>query len=536
MAATQTVARRPPLRNSETEPNPQPGLCTTNQSTPTAAITPITAVPHHGALFIYGFGCRLRVAAGHLLADWGIADERYTTRIPRAGGGLERLVIIGASGYVTFSLMRWCRDLGVSLILLERNGSLINIVSPGRAPDAALRRAQCMAALNGKDLLISRELIRRKLAGQAALARDRLKDMAAAAMIASLCDSLKDADTLDEVRRIEAVAGRIYFGAWAPLEIRWPRRDLERIPARWQTFGARMSSLTDGPRRAVTAASAMLNFVNIVALSEATIGLNALGFDASIGWLHFDIVNRPSLSCDTLEAIRPEIEGWLYDWLTSKTLSRAWFHELPDGECRMSLDLCRELSATARIWRAKIAPVCEWLTEVLDGRKVTPLSKRRARESHGSSLALRVAGPAMPSFCAECGAAITGRQYCPECYRAWNTEGMRKIFTSGLVAARDPRVIARRVETNAQQRAAQSRWDRASLPQWLSPEVYDQEIKPLPNVTTSAIAKKLGVSSSYAVKIRKGQKCPHARFWLRLAELAGYTPEAPQPFGSAAKA
>jgi CRISPR-associated endonuclease Cas1 len=461
----------------------------------------------------------------------------YTARIPRAGGELERIVIIGANGYLTFDVMEWCRTQDISLIFLKRDGSMINTVSPGRRADAALRRGQFEATINGKDLLISREIIRRKLEGQLSLVRDRFKDQAAAAKIERLCDSLAGACSLDAVRVIEAAAGVVYWGRWAYVELRFPRRDLDRIPQRWQVVGSRTSRLTDGPKKATSPLHAALNFLNAVARSEVTIGLSSLGMDPSVGYLHADIPGRDSLSLDVLECIRPDIERWVYDWFAGRTLSRSWFHELPSGECGMDLSLLRELSGTARMWSAKIAPVCEWLTEVLDGRKVTPLSKRRARESHGNSLALRDAGPEMPSFCAECGAAIAGRQYCVECYRAWNTERLRKIFTSGVVASRDPRVIARRIETNAKQRAAQSRWNPASLPQWLCPEVYDQEIRPrLPNVTTSAIVNKLGVSSSYAVKIRRGQNRPHPRFWVPLAQLAGYSPQAPQPFGSAAKA
>lgn len=145
------------------------------------------------------------------------------------------------------------------------------------------------------------------------------------------------------------------------------------------------------------------------AIERPPVGLHSLGMDPSAGYLHADIPGRDSLSLDVLECIRPDIERWAYDWFAGRTLSRSWFHELPSGECRMDLSLLRELSGTARLWRAKIAPVCEGLTEVLDGRKVTPLSNRRMRESHGSPLALRDAGPQLPSFCAECGAAIAGR-------------------------------------------------------------------------------------------------------------------------------
>jgi CRISPR-associated endonuclease Cas1 len=527
--AIRKITQHTSTRKPSTETNQPPK--------PTDGPVPVTASLRHGALFVYGIGSRLRVVAGHLWADWGIADDRYTARIPRAGGELERIVTVGVSGYLTFDVMRWCRDQDVSLILLERDGSLINVISPGRPADAALRRAQFEATINGKNLLISRELIARKLIGQLSLVRDRLKDEAAAAKIERLCDSLAGACSLDAVRVIEAAAGVVYWGRWASVELRFPRRDLDRIPQRWQVVGSRTSRLTDGPKKATSPFHAALNFLNAVARSEVTIGLSSLGMDPSVGYLHADIPGRDSLSLDVLEFLWPDIETWLYDWISGKTLSRTWFHELPDGECRMSLDLCRELSGTAHMWRVKIAPICEWLTEVLDGRKVTPLSKRRARESHGNSLALRAAGPEMSSFCAECGTSIAGRQYCDECLRPWNTERLRKIFTSGVAASRDPRVISRRKETNAKQVAARSRWNPACLPQWLSPEVYDQEIRPrLPNVTTSAIVKKLSVSSSYAVKIRRGQNRPHPRFWLPLAQLLGYTPQASQPFASAVKA
>ena len=42
-------------------------------------------------------------------------DERITTRFNRATSRLERLVVVGHTGFVTLEATRWIRDVGVTL-------------------------------------------------------------------------------------------------------------------------------------------------------------------------------------------------------------------------------------------------------------------------------------------------------------------------------------------------------------------------------------------------------------------------------------
>src|SRR6516162_5952080 len=113
MAATQTVAQRPPLRNSETESNPQPEQ--TN--------FPERIVPRHGVVTLFGYGINIRVDRGHLILEDGIADERREGRFPRVGHCLERLVVIGNDGFVSLAALRWIADQNASFVMLERDGS-----------------------------------------------------------------------------------------------------------------------------------------------------------------------------------------------------------------------------------------------------------------------------------------------------------------------------------------------------------------------------------------------------------------------------
>jgi len=79
------------------------------------------------------------------------------------------------------------------------------------------------------------------------LACTRVKVSAA---IASLHAQLDSAHTLDDIRKIEAFAAMAYWGAWQSVQAAFPRHQLSRVPAHWQTFASRHSTLTGSPRLA----------------------------------------------------------------------------------------------------------------------------------------------------------------------------------------------------------------------------------------------------------------------------------------------
>jgi len=209
-------------------------------------------VPRHGIVTLYGYPIEVLVERGHLLLRDGIGPERRHFRLARIGHGLRRLVIVGADGFVSLAALRWLSDQKASLVMLERDGSVLATTGPARSSDARLRRAQAFAHASGAALRITRELIRQKLTGQELVARNKLLDTTTADTIATLMAELPTAQNIASIRLIEAQAASAYWSAWRTLPLAFPRKDLPRIPEHWRSFGTRISPLTGSPRLAVT--------------------------------------------------------------------------------------------------------------------------------------------------------------------------------------------------------------------------------------------------------------------------------------------
>src|SRR5690242_10973483 len=131
-------------------------------------------VPRHGVVTLFGYGIQVRVNRGHLLLEDGIGPNRRYARLPRVGHRLKRLVVIGSDGMVSLAALRWLADQDASFVMLERNGKVLATTGPVRSSDARLRRAQALAGQSGTALLIAREIIDKKLAAQANVARHKL--------------------------------------------------------------------------------------------------------------------------------------------------------------------------------------------------------------------------------------------------------------------------------------------------------------------------------------------------------------------------
>jgi hypothetical protein len=153
------------------------------------------------------------------------------------------------------------------------------------------------------------------------LVREKLHNVGAANLIAALRSRLGDAGDLSTIRGIESRAAAEYWGAWSEPPILFPRKDANRVPKHWLTFGTRHSPLTGGPRLSINPANSILNYTNAIAESECRLAACACGLDPGLGVLHTDTANRDSLALDLIETIRPAIEAWLLDWLMREPLS-----------------------------------------------------------------------------------------------------------------------------------------------------------------------------------------------------------------------
>src|SRR5437879_7153217 len=120
----------------------------------------------NGVIAVFGYGVQVCVNRGHLTIEDGIGADRRHFRLPRVGHGLKRLVIIGSDGMISLAALRWLANQNAAFVMLERDGKVLATTGPVRPSDAKLRRAQSVAPQNGVDVIVARELISQKLAGQ----------------------------------------------------------------------------------------------------------------------------------------------------------------------------------------------------------------------------------------------------------------------------------------------------------------------------------------------------------------------------------
>src|SRR5437870_9281778 len=199
----------------------------------------IRQISKHGVLVLHGFGIKVRMVNSHFCAEWGVVLNRYQVRLSRVDGHkLRRVILLGSDGYISLEALRFISDVGATFSMIDKRGKALMVCSPVAPSDSKLRRVQSLALLNGSALRISRDIISEKLAGQAALVRDMLRDSTAADAILRFRTELPTAQSIKSVRIIEAQASKIYFSSWADVPIRWVRKDERRVPSQWKRFGS----------------------------------------------------------------------------------------------------------------------------------------------------------------------------------------------------------------------------------------------------------------------------------------------------------
>ena len=490
--------------------------------------------PRHGVVTLSGYGIKVRVNRGHLIFEDGIGSARRQGRFPRVAHGLRRLVVIGADGMVSLAAFRWLADQDAAFVMLDRNGSVLAATGPVRPSDARLRRAQALAQESGAALEITRHLINQKLAGQEQVARKRLLDCETADKIFQLRAAVATTETIQAIRSLEAQAAAAYWSAWRDLPIMFPKNDLPRVPEHWRTFGTRKSPLSGSPRLAVNPPNAMLNYLYALAEAEARLAAAALGLDPGLGFLHVDSPSRDSLAADLMEAIRPHVDAYVLDWTTHELLSRKWFFEQRDGNCRLMGSFAIRLSETAPTWARAVAPFAEWIVGTLwlnirkspgETSPATRLTQRHRREAKGAlPLPPPERMPRRGNICRDCGTSINdGSIHCRKCVLTYAKQHLVNGARSGRLAAHTAKADASRAATQRQHFLARRNWKPSDQPAWLNAEAYAKEIQPhLLGVTNTAITEALGVTKYYAIQIRHGRRRPHLRHWQALAKLVGF--------------
>jgi CRISPR-associated endonuclease Cas1 len=453
--------------------------------------------PMDGVLVLDGYGVRVAVERSHLIAEGGTGTDRRRGRFSRLDRELKRVVIIGHTGTITLDAVRWLHGVGVPLVHLDTDGTLFLVAAPSGAIVPTLRRAQALAAETGLGVRLSQELITAKVEGQRRLLNRLPGSEDVQKTMQELIQAIDKARRLPDLRRLEAMAARAYWRAWQGLPLRFDTRDAKRCPKHWLRCGTRASPLTSSqsPRKAVTPAQAVLNYLYAILEAEARIAALAVGLDPVLGLLHADQRNRDSLASDLMEPVRPAEDAYVLDFLDRHTFTKADVYELFDGQCRLLPPLTEQLAKTAWHWARRVMPIAQQLA----GRLIA----EEARQ---------VSTPLVP--------------YIPNRGSKGHRRGQRVVIREYSARVEPEKDGRRNAAAGTKRRVAMKRVVAADR-DWqhppgreTEPNYYRQLIAPrLRAVMLKHLMRATGLTKGACSLIRQGKVVPHPRHWQGLAEL-----------------
>ena len=112
-------------------------------------------------------------------------------------------------------------------------------------------------------------------------------------------------------------------------------------------------------------AKGMLNYLDALLFAETRLGLLKAGFDPMAGVVHADHPYRDSFVYDVMEAVRPDVDMWLLDFVQNHDFSVKDFYEKRDGGIRLTLKITPILAETVSLWSEKIEAVIEQVEGIL---------------------------------------------------------------------------------------------------------------------------------------------------------------------------
>lgn len=508
-------------------------------------------LPRAGTVVLTGYGLKVAVEHGRLALADGLGGHRRAARFSRATCGIKRLVILGHSGTVTLEALRWLHGIKASVTQVDADGRLILAAGPPNESSSLLRRAQVHAREDDRGPQIVRRLLGEKITGQASVMAE-IGDLGGAKRLTQLAQKLADAPNFEAMAFLESQAARAYWGAWASVPVAFARQDRAKVPEHWRSFGTRISPLSGATRNASNPPNAMLNYLYAMLEAETRIALLAVGLDPTLGFLHTDQPNRDSLACDVMEAVRPQVDRWLLEYLRRTSFSRADFFERRDGLVRVSSLITSPLAETGPVWAKAVAPYAEWVaTQLPKGaivrtaqrNKVPPLptpltqgNRSRGRDAHrrqASPVPRKTFGQI--AFCPECGkpASDPRDKYCStSCYEASrdaeHLPAMHRAAASSLAKMRDRgedpahggAAARKRAATKAQHAHARKEWAELGLDEAAERARFVEMVLPvLTGVSVARIASATGLSLRYASQVKKGLRVPHPVHFPRLEGL-----------------
>jgi CRISPR-associated protein Cas1 len=265
-------------------------------------------------LIVCGHGASLQIDRGTLYVKNGFThypQKREEFRYFRGDPHLpNRIVILEASGSISFHVLAWLNEQEIPLIHLNWQGETICVANSNYSADPKKVIDQHKALINGKAKRQFRNLIVKKFRNSILTLKilpEKSNKQEAIDFVQSAIKKLSTAKTLSakQVLGIEGRAAALYFSAWRGIPINWKLSSREFIPDDWRFISGVRRSLGKSNRNARHPINAILNYAYAILHAQIKIQIISEGLDPKIGISHSTEKYRDALVLDRMEPLRP---------------------------------------------------------------------------------------------------------------------------------------------------------------------------------------------------------------------------------------
>jgi CRISPR-associated endonuclease Cas1 len=310
-------------------------------------------------LILCGHGVSLRIRHGALIIRDGLThypqQQKTYCFFPRDLDLPPRIILLDGSGSLSFDVLTWLSEQGVSLARVSWTGEVAAIANGnGYSGDPdKLRWQRETRRDHNRRFAFATDLIRSKLNASlqtlgeqvpSSAARDIASSKARSAIEQLSSQSFAD---MNDIFAIEGECASAYFAAWRVVQLRWTGLSRRPIPESWHAYSGR-ASLANGGRKENRNAShpvnAILNYAYAVKLSALQMQSIADGYDPTIGIMHVSEPGKPAFLLDIIEPERPKVDAEVLRFIRQQPLASADFIIRPNGSCRLSPQLARTVA------------------------------------------------------------------------------------------------------------------------------------------------------------------------------------------------
>jgi CRISPR-associated protein Cas1 len=257
-------------------------------------------------LLLSGFGISIDVDKAHLTIkqnDNVIEFEPH--RIP-----YDSIILDGHYGSISFEAMRWLSKHDVSIALLNWNGNLLSVTQPQETLNADLKIKQYEKYLDTESrLYIAGQIVKQKVKSSISLIKglSEFYDID----FETMNKEIQRAD-YNNINSLMMYEGRIASAYWSCLS-----KIFNRLASDFN-FQSRKNLSYSWNMNASDPINVLLNYGYAILESMVRKDINAIGLDASIGYLHEIAPSKHPLVYDLQELFRYVIDYSVIELLESK--------------------------------------------------------------------------------------------------------------------------------------------------------------------------------------------------------------------------